>query len=94
VRFRHPLFEQAEKTLDFFLLVQAPEADAIGVLGRDHQTRIVPEESEVVVRIARAHDGGFADLLDDGDAVVRIYEFFPDFETQFCCWQRELLSDH
>ena len=79
--FLRGLFEKAQKAFDLRLFVQRAKADAIRVLDRHHQSRIIREKPEVVVRVIRTHDRRLADLLDDGHAVVRINELFPDLET-------------
>ena len=94
MRFRHPLFEQAEEAFDLLLLIETPQADAIGILSRDHQARVVSQQPEVVVHIVRTHDRRFANLFNNGNSVVGVYELFPDFESHFRSRQMQLLSDN
>ena len=81
--FLHALFEQADESLDFLLLIQPAEADPIDIGDRHHQTGVIGEESEVVIRVIRTQDWRRRNLLDDGHSMVRIDELFPDLETHF-----------
>ena len=51
------------------------------MIGIADQPRVVREKTEVVVRITRSDHLRFTDLLDYGDAVIRVNEFVADLET-------------
>jgi hypothetical protein len=64
-----------------WLLVQAAKAYAVLVRDRHHQPRVIRKKPKVVVAVARRHDRRLADVLDYGDAMVRINDLIPDLET-------------
>src|SRR5438105_7569009 len=74
-------FEKADQTFDLLLLIQPAKSDALGVTDRNYQSRVIREKPQMVVVLSRLHDRRLADMLDDGDSVVRIDELFSDLES-------------